>query len=443
MNEGWRPGRVAPVEGPFLVANTSEEGFPRLAWGGPEDGFLVLSDAPEVLDAENLGEGPATLYADVGGRIRGRVRVLMFHTNRTGTARRLGLTVRNLAQSGGALERPDRASACVAADANGTRGGVAATRGWLGTLVRPAAREALGAGQAIVVLDQEVRPGETLVALVPLNLAGDDGEALPLAVQTWAAAAGAPRGRVEDTWQAPLAPWQTAHNTSSKIRATVPHAWARVTLDAPADRPVFLDLCAVSPSGGSGASPGQGDPGPTGHPLPGRTAAWLSPSHAQALTARPWPYQADPAGYDGRSPASEYVAGWDDADQRAEGVADPGAQPAFWYRSSRYGVWMRQWNYGEYGCALDITVRSESSLALAVTPARERFSCPWQWHEPVRAVTGGVPWETITAGLLGTRYGGSSTGYVVATGVREHRLVTTVTPGAYAPYRLAVVPRGR
>lgn len=437
MNEGWKPDRVVAVEGPFLVANTSAEAHPRMAWGGERDGFLVLSDAPEILDPSNVDAGAATLYADVSGRIQGACRVLMFHINRTGVARRLGLSVRSLAARGGRLELPGRLPA--ATDPNGTYAGVVATRAWLDSLVARPVGQSLGAGQAAVVLDAIVPPDQTLVALVPFALRDDAGLDLPLAVQTWVAPAGVRAARVEDTWDAPLAPWQTEHNTSSKIRATIPHAWAAVDVDAPPDRPTFLDLCAVSPSGGAGASPGAGDPGPVGHPLPGRTAAWLAPTHDQARTAGPWPYQADPAGYDGASPATEYVAGWNDADQRAEGVADPAAAPAFWYRSNRHGVWMRQWNYGEYGVALDLRIRSETALALAVTPARERFACPWLWHDPAQGRTGGVPWPTITAGRLGTHYGGASTGYVVAAGASAHRLVTTVTPGAYAPYRVAIV----
>lgn len=441
MNDGWRAGRVVPVEGPFLVANTHADAYPRLRWGGPDDGFLVLSDAPEFLDDTNLGPGPATLYADVSGAIRGACRVLLFHVNRTRSARRLGITVRNMGAASGRLTHP--AAAPQAVDTNGVRAGVAASRAWLDSLVARPVAEPLAAGAMAVVLDRAVAPGECIVALVPVALHDDAGEPLPFAVQTWAAAAGASRGRAEDTWAAPLAPWQTETNTSSKIRATVPHGWAQVTLEAAPERPLFLDFAAMSPSGGPGASPGSGDPGPAGFPLPGRTAEWLAPGHAQAETARPWPYQSDPAGFDASSPASEYVAGWDDADQRAEGVADPPSRPAFWYRSKRYGVWMRQWNYGEYGAALDITIRSEAALSLAVTPAREKHACPWVWHDPARGRTDGVPWEMITGGRLGTHYGGASSGYVLASGPTEHRFVTTVTPGAYAPYRVAIVPGRR
>lgn len=441
MNEGWRAGRLVAVEGPFLVANTHPEGYPRVRFGGADDGFLVLSDAPEFLDPSNVGAAATTLYADVSGAIRGACRVMLFHVNRTGETRRLGLTVQSLAAGPGRLERP--AQAPVATDANGVRAGVNASRAWLDGLTHAPAREPLGAGEARVLIDRAVAPGETLVAIVPFTLKDEAGGPLPMAVQTWVAARGAPEGRAEDTWGAPLAPWATATNTSSKIRATVPHAWMEVSLDAPPDRPVFLDLAGVSPSGGAGASPGGGEPTPAGFPLGGKTAGWLAPSHPQAQTARPWPYLADPAGFDGTAPAGEYVAGWDDADQRAEGVADPPAHPAFWYRSERYGVFMRQWNYGEYGMALDLSVRSEVPFALALTPAREKHACPWLWHEPKSGRSGGVPWQMISAGLLGTHYGGASSGYVAVAGTREHRFVTTVTPGAYAPYRVAIVPARR
>jgi hypothetical protein len=433
--DDWRPGRVVTLDRPFLVANTDPDLWPRVTWGGERDAFLVLSDAPEVLDATNVGAGATTLYADVSGAIVGAARVLLFHVNRTGSPRRLGVTARNLGAVGARLSYPP--AQAVSVDANGTLAGHTASRAWFGRRAAPWRGEALGAGAAAVLLDQAVAPGQTLVAVVECALMDDAGRGEPLALQTWVAPAGVSRTTPEMTWGAPLAPWRTANNASSKIRATVPHCEAKVAVRVPPDRPLMVDLCAVSPSGGPGASPGDAPPTPVGFPLAGATAPWLSPGHALARTARAWPYQADPAGFDGTAPAAEYVAGWDDADQRAEGVADPPARPAFWYRSERYGVWMRQWNYGEYGCALDVRVEAEEgTLALAANPARERFSSPWAWYDPERGAADAVPWEVVTRGLLGTRYGGESTAFVIARGAGYGRLVTTLTPGAYAPYRL-------
>ncbi|MCL6595990.1 MAG: hypothetical protein K6V73_07245 [Firmicutes bacterium] len=436
--DDWRPGRVVPLGGPLMVANTHPELWPRLTWGGERDGWLVLSDAPEVLDDTNIDAGAATLYSDLSGAVAGRVRVLLFHVNRTRGPRRLGVTVRNLGEGGGRLSYPADQAACV--DLNGTLAGHTAVRAWFSRRASPLRTEVLAAGAAYVLLDREVAPGYTLAAVVECSFVDQLGSAGRLAVQTWVAPAGVRRTTPEMTWDAPLAPWRTASNASSKIRATVPHSDAMVTVRVPAGQDLMVDLCAVSPSGGPGASPGDGPPTPAGFPLAGPTAPWLAPGHALARTAWPWPYQADPAGFDGTAPASEYVPGWDDADQRAEGVKDPPAHPAFWYRSQRYGAWMRQWNYGNYGCALDVRVQAEEGgIALAANPARERFSSPLAWYDPGRGVAGAVPWDVVRRGALGTRYGGESTAFVMVRAGGEARLVTTLTPGAYAPYRLVAV----
>jgi len=434
----WTPNQVVTLDDPLLVANTDPDRFPRIAWGGEADAFLVLSDAPEILDDSNLGPGPATLYADTGGRIRGACRVLLFHINRTLGGRHLGVTVRNLGAGAGRLAHLRPPAATV--DANGTRAGYAVAASWLAGPAPPPAPLELAPGAAAIVLDAALPVGQTLASLLQVSLVDAGGDPLPMAVQVWVGARGDDRCEADDVWGAPLVPWQTTTNTSAKIRATVPHCRAAVTLDTAADRPLLVDLCGMAPSGGPGASPGAGPFAPVGFPQYGKPTPWLAPSHPQACVERDWPYQADPAGFDGAGPAGEYVAGWNFADQTAEGVGDPGAAPAPWYRSSRFGTWMRQWNYGLYGCDLDIAVRAARPVHVAVTPARERFSCPWLWYQPEPGRAGGVPWEVVASGRLHTRYGGESTAYVLASHTTGVRFVSQLTAGAYAPYRFAVVP---
>ena len=440
-----RGNRVEPVRAPHLVANTHPELYPKMTWGGPDDLPLVISDAPELLDDDMTVADGKTLYTDRSGKITG-ARVLLFHHNSSRTPLHVGLSVKSPGVPGH-LTVAGRSRAST--DANGVRAGHTVASGYFETYDAQPRETALRPDVPEIVAHWALPAGQTLVAWYDLRLTDQagGGTPLPMEVQTFVTPRPPKDGAL--IWDLPLAPWQTERNRSSKIRATVPHSLASLTVRVPKgqDQGLFYDLASMSPSGGEGHSPGHAPFPPTGFPLRGTPGPWLTPTLPLAETAGPWPYQSDPAGFDGQSPATEYVAGWDWADRHEEGDPDP-SQPALWYRSERYGVWMRQWNYGEYGCLIEWDVASEDGrpLKVAVTPAREKFSSPWAWlRRPADtgrvapAQMDRVPWEVVSEGRLYTRPGGrESTAFVVQDRTPSHRILTTVTAGAYAPFRLVV-----
>lgn len=437
--------RIIPIREPHLVSNTHPELYPKMVWGGPDDLPLVISDAPEILDADIAASDGVTLYADRSGKITG-ARVLMFHQNQAGVPLSVGLNVRS-PRTDARLSVAGRSQAT--ADANGTRAGHTVASKYFDALASRSRETDLRGGAVETVARFSVPPGQTLVVWYDLRLEDPAGNPAPLEIATFATTQA--RLDAETTWQLPLAPWQTERNRSSKIRATVPSSRARVTVRVPKGltQGWFVDLSSMSPSGGEGQSPGTAPFSPAGFPLRGKPGPWLAPVTPLAETSGAWPYQADPAGFDGSSPAAEYVAGWDWADREAEGDPDP-ATPALWYRSKRYGVFMRQWNYGDYGCLIDWDVASEDGrpLRVAVTPAREKFSSPWAWVKRPpesrgtdRGQSDRVPWDTITGGRLYHGTGGrESTAYIIEDHAPAQCILTTVTAGAYAPFRLVVDP---
>lgn len=438
--------RVVSIRDSHLVANTHPELYPKMVWGGPEDLPLVISDAPEILDS-GLAQGDgATLYIDQSDRITG-ARVLMFHQNQAKTALQVGLSVKS-ARSDGRLAIAGRSQAAL--DTNGTRAGHTVASKFFDAYDTRSREIQVRADVPILVDRWTVGPGQTLVVWYDLTLTDGEGAAAPLQVQTFATA----RRNLDPqtAWNLPLAPWQTEGNRSSKIRATVPHSFARVTVRVPraASQGWFIDLASMSPSGGEGNSPGNSPIPPAGFPLRGKAGPWLAPALPLAEThGGTWDYQADPAGFDGANPATEYVPGWDWADRQAEGDPDP-ASPSLWYESKRYGAWMRQWNYGEYGCLIEWDIASEDGtpLRIATTPAREKFSIPWAWIKRSgeagakgRTQSDHIPWETITGGRLYNHpQAGESTAFILEDHASAQRILTTVTAGAYAPFRLVVDP---
>jgi hypothetical protein len=105
----------------------------------------------------------------------------------------------------------------------------------------------------------------------------------------------------------------------------------------------------------------------------------------------------------------------------------------YWYESTNEtpGTWMWQWNYAEYGVNVNITIESTNGVPfqVCVTPADSSHGAPWVWYDHTDGVQGAV---------TGTLSYGEA--YVIKDGVTTFQFITSMTPGAYAPLRIAILP---
>jgi|GEM_PF-5751532 len=388
------PATVRPPGTPWTLVNALASP-PAVSWSGPP---LVIVDSPEDLTGPLLRSAPGglrashLLYADGPPRLSGTVWLLVYVKNAlASTGVRIVLTV---APRGAARVRYARgASAHVGP--NGLDAGAGAAAAMF-------APRALGFGPAQTVaaggrvqVAWTVPPGQVLAAWWPVDVTTSAGAPAPFALDVWEAPAA---GALPAAPPSALLP----AGTSGVVRTTVPHAFGRIDWTVPAAGSWALDLDndAPTPAGGPG-----GDVCPPWVCVSGEVA--LPPGSALTAAADPLP--------------GEIQGGVDAVDA-------PGRAPAAAVARTG-GALLRTGNYGDYGTIMTVRLRAPAGRVVyaALVPGFDH-AIPWAgdtaaggrtayWHLPP------------TSPPLGT-------GYLVASGAAGAVVRSTVTAGAYAPWRL-------
>lgn len=393
---------VQPPGAPWLLGNTAPDP-PHVTWSGPA---LMEVDAPEDLTASSLGRAPGgagtphLLYADGFPAQAGTVWALVYVENATAaTPLRISLAIAPAGDaasvvawggSGGAGEGPT--SRPLPAGESSVAGMFDATAP--GTK-DPAPVDARVPGGGRAVRSWVVPPQTVLSVWQPVSVTSvaRKGEAFEASV-----------------WEGPVSFTSLpAHGSvltprpTDVVRTTVPHAIGTVTLPVAGSEATLWDLDNDSPT-------------PDGQ--------------AGGVICPPWVCQngevrtyGDAGFRRGSDPLpGEYEAGTDPLDASGHPAA---------VAVMVQGRLIRTGNYGDYGSLLRVVLKAPPGRVVDAVV--------------VPGFTHAVPWEGITVAggrttswAVPTGFPPIGWGYEVAHGTRTAIVESTVTPGAYAPWRLAV-----
>ncbi len=401
-DQGIVPPVVRPPGAPWLLGNTVPHP-PHVTWGGPA---LVLVDAPEdltaaVLDRASGGElAPHLLYTDRGAATQGVTWVLVYVENAL-PSQTLRVTL-DVAPQGKV-----RGAMWVRWGANG-RSGVAPASHPLPAGIASVAdmfdpNQLAGMTRTRIAPGGEasrswtVAPHQVLSVWQPVELVGVRNTPLPVAVSVWEGPVGTKTTSASGTVLSP--------EPSDVVRATVAHAIGTVHLPVPraTGEAVAWDLDNDSPT-------------PEGVAGGNLCPAWVCLNgEIRTYDALAFVRGSDPL-------PGEYEPGRDPVDA-------PGRKPAFAVQVR--GRLVRTGNYGDYGSLLRIALQAQRGRRVfaAVLPGFTH-AIPWQG----RTVTGGITsrWSLPAKALP------PGEGYEVVRGSRSAVVESTVTPGAYAPWRIVV-----
>ena len=448
------------LAGKISILNISTTSLTKVSVTSTNNAYLVFSDAPENVDGDVLAlSSPTALYMDQSGKIQGAFRVLMFHNNRLDTTSGVwfGVTIYNPNSYPCEVRLFNRSSA-AASKTSGAGNGISVLESWfdndnwsytsLGTLP---------ADSSFMVWETDTDYEDNFVLLAQFGLfsTSSGNKPAPVWVKTWAQ-----RGRVgypetTATWRSHLAGWHSGATTSAHIRATIPHSELSVTATVEGGKFYFLDIDSEDPSGGSSAN----TPPPTskitsaGFPLLAGTYAPLWCNYVYVPSSQKgWEYVADPLGFNQVTAAQEYRKGWDWADQHSESSSvTNNPSTGFYYKStlthtSGGNVFMKEYNYGEFGVDLNVTIKSSNgeSFQVGVTPAYHSVVPPWT----SQTVPGrGTPWVWYDK-TDNTQRSSSSEDpamgevTVMHDSVTSYSFITSLTPGGTAPLRIVITPEG-
>jgi len=395
------PPLVQPPGAPWLLGNTRPHP-PRVTWSGPA---LVVVDAPEDLTKALLRRAPGgvsaphLLYTDAVRPTRGPTWILVYvanafsHTTLRVTAGAgpaaggaSGVIVR-WETNGGAGEAPlaEPLTAGVRAVA-----GMESSGSWTTAPVQSAD------GRTMATRSWLVPPRTVLCVWQPVEVLGRADDWLPTAVWVWES--------LPEDGTLGLHPSVLPARPGAVVRATLSHAVGTVALPVPAhDGAWAWDWDNDAPLAG-------GVPGGVLCP------PWVClDGEVRTYGAAPFPHGADPL-------PGESEAGVDPVDA-------PGRAPATAVEVA--GRLVRTNNYGDYGCLLRVVLRAPPGRRLyaALVPGFAH-AAPWSG---VTVTPGGVfRWS------LPARFPPIGWGYEVVSDASRAWLASTVTPGAYAPWRLVV-----
>lgn len=384
---------VRPPAGPWLLVNTTAAP-PTVHWSGPG---LVMVDSPEVLSGpllRSVAGGAAAahlMYADRSPDLPSTFRLFIYVRNALDRTEDVWLSLRAPAQAPMSVRYSPAAIAAHVPEAQALVAGEQVSAHVVSAeSTRYGPPQTVARGHALRSV-WTVPAGQVLCVWWPVKATTAPGQAISLSV--WAGPGPhAPAG-------APLPPGRTG-----VVRTTLPHGDGAVTLAAPVSGAWAYDLDndAPTPSGASG-----GDLCPPAVCLNGEVTT---------AGGAPFTRSADPL-------PGEMEGGVDALDA-------PGHAPAaaLW----RDGALLRTGNYGDYGTRLTLrlTAPSGRDVFAAVVPGYDHAA----------------PWAGITTEAGGPRSVWQlpmappppGEGYEIAGGAPSAIVTTTMTPGAYAPWRLIV-----
>lgn len=388
------PGWVAPPGAPWLLGNTAPTP-PHVRWTGPA---LVEVDAPEDLTAQALAEAPGgiaqphLLFTDAHAPTEGVTWVLIYTENALATTPiRITLT----AQGVGAVRFGTNARSGIASASHPLPAGEASAQGLFAPALfsgRPSPGPPVpGSASRSWIL----HPHDVLSAWVPVEVAASPGRLSPVTVAVWEGPIGTTRLPAHATTLSP--------RPTDVVRTVVPHAVGTVTLPVPTQGAVAWDLDNDSPTPG----------GAVGGIL---CPAWVCLNgEVRTYNAAGYRLGADPL-------PGEYEPGVDPVDA-------PGRRPAVAVEVD--GRLIRTDNYGDYGSLLRVVLRAPAGRRVyaALIPGFTH-AIPWQ----------GVTWQgaDVMRWRVPAAFPPLGEGYEIVTGGREATVESTVTPGAYAPWRIVV-----
>lgn len=394
------PLLVRPPGAPWLLGNTLPNP-PRVTWSGPG---LVEVDAPEDLTEAVLGRAPGgitqphLLYRDGLSRDAGTIWVLIYVENALPSVPlRITLAIAPVGHTAGVVRWGTNGGAATSPASHPLPAGEASVAGMFagpgsGAVGTKNARVLPGAR---AVRSWTVTAGSVLSVWQPVSVTDLSGTGRAFGLSVW-------EGPV--SWRAlPLRGVVLSPRPTDVVRATVPHAVGTVDLPVPGSAAMLWDLDNDSPTPGGQAG---GTLCPPWVCLNGEVRTFGAGGYGRGSDPLPGEYEAgtDPIDAPGHAPADAVMV---------------------------KGRLIRTGNYGDYGSLLRVVLRAPPGRVVyaAVLPGFTR-AVPWLG----RTLSGGktVHWRLPAA------FPPIGWGYEVVQGSRLAVLESTVTPGAYAPWRLAV-----
>lgn len=386
---------VRPPGGPWLLVNTTPAA-PTVTWSGPG---LVVVDSPEVVTGRLLrgavgGIAAAhLLYADRSPDIAGTVWLFVYLRNALTRPLDLWFTVRaegrramnvRYSPAGVAARAPTAQTLSVG---ERVAAGLAAATG---PAFGPA--QAVPPGHAATAV-WRVGPGQVFSMWWPLQVTGPGGGPVPFSLSVWTGPdMAAPRG-------GPLPPGPTG-----VVRTTLAHADASVSLAAPIAGAWAYDLDNDAPAPRGAAA---GAVCPPSICLSGEVTTGGGAPFTAA--ADPLPGEQEPG---------------------VDALDAPGHLPALaiWHD----GAVLRTGNYGDYGTRLTLHLTApRGRLLFAAAVPGYSHGIPW-------AGSTSVPGATTATWQLPAQAPPPGTGYEIVAGAPSATVTTTLTPGAYAPWRIVL-----
>ncbi len=367
-----------------------------MTWSGPT---LVVADSPEVITGALLrgAAGGAAeahlLYADRSPDLGQSVWLFAYLRNATARPLSLWFTLRSLGRQAMVVRYSPQGTAARAA-LPGTMGVGESVARALATPSPPAfgPPQSVAPGGAATAV-WRVGPGQVFCLWWPIEVAGADGGKVPYALSLFVGPG--PQSPVGG----PLPPGRTG-----VVRATVPHAIGSATLRAPVTGAWAYDLDNDAPA------PHGADAGALCPP-----SVCLS---GEVTTAGGAPFTA----------AADPLPG--EMEPGVDALDAPGHAPALaiWHD----GAVLRTGNYGDYGTRLVLHLQAPPGRVLfaAAVPAWNR-SAPW-------AGSTQAPGKPLATWQLPGQAPPPGSAYEVAAGAASATVTTTLTPGAYAPWRIVL-----